>query len=121
MDTLFALCILGIFMMMLFMMFMMMMRGMARASSYPPGGTMDDTGGRTEPTYDDPDISSRGTFGRPSTTYDDPNISSRGSFGRPRGGTTTRSGGGLFSSRSRAGRVDSPNISSRGSFGRKRK
>ncbi len=79
------------------------------------------------PTYDDPDIESRGAFGRPAggvrPQYDDPNIQSRGFFGRSRGSSVSRSS---FSPRRvlpsfRRGSADSPNIRSRGSFGRSKR
>jgi hypothetical protein len=82
-------------------------------------GGMGGRGGYIRPEYDDPDISSRGTFGGrsgdESPRYDSPDIRSRGVFGRARS-FFPRS-----SSRSSGGRVDSGNIRSRGSFGRSKR
>jgi hypothetical protein len=109
MDNLVTLCLLGLFLVIGLMLMSRLMGGMN-------GGR-----GNIRPEYDDPDISSRGTFGGrsggESPRYDSPEIRSRGVFGRarsffPRSSSRSSSSG---------GRVDSGNIRSRGSFGRSKR
>jgi len=79
------------------------------------------------PTYDDPNIESRGAFGRAAggvrPQYDNPNIRSRGFFGRSRGSGVSRSSVTpprvMPAPPNRS--ADSPNIRSRGSFGRSKR
>lgn len=99
--------------------------------NYPQGNTPNNNGtldGNIRPTYDDPDVESRGSIGR------DRGSSGGGIFGnvltRPSGRSSSSGGGGIFrtpSSSSRGSTVsssssrrDSPDIESRGGIGRDR-
>lgn len=108
MSDMALICFLGLFLLLMFWMMSRMMGGMSnpygrRGGGYPPAD---------DPNYETP-------------TYDDPDISGRGSFGRDRGrgfpfGGSRKSGPPKGAGRTPGlgGRPDSPNISGRGSFGR---
>lgn len=115
MDNIGMLCLVGVVLILALFMLPRLMRAGARNVR------------RERPSYNDPDIGSRGSFGAPEEPrYDAPEIRSRGSFGLPRAPFRRRGGGGIFGqsagrSRSRPSQqVDSPRIRSRGGFGRKR-
>jgi uncharacterized protein YgiB involved in biofilm formation len=95
------------------------------------GGSPYSQRGSESPTYDDPNIQSRGGFGRARSyfnsrnrgsetrQYDSPDIQSRGGFG---GSSSTRSSSPSPSRQSTSGgsrsrSYDSPKIQSRGGFG----
>jgi len=116
MDNLSTICLFGVFLIMALFLLPRLMGAGARNIR------------RERPTYNDPDIGSRGSFGAPEAPrYDSPEIRSRGSFGFPRvpfrrRGSVFRQNSGQPRSRSSgSGHADSPKIRSRGSFGRKRK
>lgn len=98
------------------------------------GGSPYSQQGSERPTYDDPNIQSRGGFGSNRTffgrtrgsetrTYDSPNIQSRGGFGGSRSSGSSRSSSAPSTGRSSGGarKYDSPNVQSRGGFGGSKK
>lgn len=103
------LCILGLFLLLAFWMMSRMMRYGGGGNPYGrSGGAYPDETGRESPTYDSPDIESRGSFGR-----------DRGAFPslRRKSGPPSGSSGRTFGL---GGRRNDPNIRSRGGFGRDR-
>jgi len=108
-----TLCLIGIFIVVGLMILSRMMGG--RSSGGSSGGRPTDFGerGPESPTYDSPEVKSRGSFGRDqgdSTSSSNREVSSR----RPGLNIPTFRG----SRRTESGRVDNPEVKSRGSFGR---
>ena len=124
-----TLCFLGIILVLAAVFLPRLLGGMGGGSPYSQRGS-------ESPTYDDPNIQSRGGFGRvrsyfnsrnrgsETQQYDSPDIQSRGGFGGSGGSSSTRSPSPSpsrsrqsTSGGSRSRSYDSPKIQSRGGFG----
>lgn len=134
-DTLCFLAVAALFILFVLPRLMNIMGGATQGNypgNYPQGNPPNNNGtldGNIRPTYDDPDVESRGSIGRDSGRSSSSGGGIFGNVTRPSGRSNSSGGGGIFrtpSSSSRStvssssSRRDSPDIESRGGIGRDR-